>query len=160
MKLPLTPARFLSRTVTLYPNKVAVIDGEKRFTYREFQERVHRFGHAMAGLGLGRGAVIAYIGLNNHAILEAYYGVLPSGFVLLPMNVRLRPQDLAYILSDADAKALIVAPEVAQLGFGLQEAVPGLKHLIMLGDNVPGHALSYEALLAGASNAPIGYEQV
>ena len=90
MQLPLTPARFLSRTVTLYPNKVAVIDGEKRFTYREFHDRVHRFGHAMSGLGLEHGATIAYLGLNNHAILEAYYGILPSGFVLLPLNVATR----------------------------------------------------------------------
>src|SRR5689334_12753249 len=127
MLLPLTPARFLNRATAIYPDKAAVIDGEKRFTYREFQERVRRFGHAMAGLGLARGAVIAYLGLNNHAILEAYYGVLPSGFVLLPLNVRLRPQDLAYILADAAAEALIVGPEFATLGFGLRDAVPGLQ---------------------------------
>jgi fatty-acyl-CoA synthase len=160
MELPLTPTRFLNRAVALYPDKPAVINGDARFTYREFKERSNRFGHAMSGLGLGRGAVIAYLGLNNHQILEAYYGVLPSGFVLLPLNVRLRPQDLAYILADADAKALIVGPEFAQLGFGLREAVPGLDHLIMLGEDVPVNALSYERLLADAATDDIDYMQV
>jgi fatty-acyl-CoA synthase len=160
MQLPLTPTRFLNRAAGLYANKVAVIDGEKRFTYREFKERVNRFGHAFADLGLARGAVIAYLGLNNHEILEAYYGILPAGFVLLPLNVRLRPQDLAYILSDAGAEALIVGPEFPALGFGLRDAVPGLRLLVMLGENVPGHALNYEELLAGAADTDIGYEQV
>src|SRR5947208_17015214 len=113
MQLPLTPTRFLLRAAALYGEKTAIIDGEARFTYREFKERTNRFGHAMQGLGLARGAVIAYLGLNNHEILEAYYGVLPSGYVLLPLNVRLRPQDLAYILADAVAQALLGRPEFA-----------------------------------------------
>ncbi len=160
MQLPLTPTRFLNRAAALYPQKVAIIDGEQRFTYRQFQERTNRFGHTMQGLGLKRGAVVAYLGLNNHQMLEAYYGVLPSGFVLLPLNVRLRPQDLAYILVDADAQALIVGPEFAALGFQLRDTVPGLQHLIMLGANTPAHALSYDALLAAAGTAAIPYDQV
>ena len=160
MQLPLTPTRFLNRAAALYPEKVAIIDGERQFTYREFKERTDRFGHAMTDLGLERGAVIAYLGLNNHQILDAYFGVLPSGFVLLPLNVRLRVQDLAYILADAGARALIVGPEFAATGFQLHDTVPGLDHLIMLGENVPVHALSYEGMLAAASTAPIGYEAV
>ncbi|HMA35459.1 MAG TPA: long-chain-fatty-acid--CoA ligase [Chloroflexia bacterium] len=160
MELPLTPTRFLNRAAAIYPDKAAIINGEKRFTYRQYKERTNRFGHAMQDLGLARGAVIAYLGLNNHEILEAYFGVLPSGFVLLPLNVRLRPQDLAYILADAAVQALIVGPEFTALGFGLRDAVPGLKHLIMLGEDVPGHTLSYEQLLAGAASDDIAFDQI
>src|SRR6476659_7758880 len=150
MELPLTPTRFLNRAAALYPGKPAVIDGDVQFTYREFKERTNRFGHAMQALGLRRGDVIGYLGLNNHEILDAYYGVLPSGLVLLPLNVRLRPQDLAYILADADARALMVGPEFAALGFQLRDSVPGLTHLIMLGPDVPVQALSYDRILADA----------
>ncbi|HUS16482.1 MAG TPA: long-chain-fatty-acid--CoA ligase [Chloroflexia bacterium] len=160
MELPLTPTRFLNRTAGLYPNKVAIINGDQRFTYREFKERTCRFGHAMEDLGLAPGAVIAYLGLNNHQIIEAYYGVLPSGLVLLPLNVRLRPQDLAYILADSNTQALIVGPEFAALGFGLQEAVPHLKYLIMLGADSPVNSRNYEQLLAAASAEPIPYDGV
>ncbi len=160
MELPLTPIRFLNRAAAIYPDKVAIINGDQQFTYRVFQERVARFGHALRGLGLGPGAVVAYLGLNNHQILEAYFGVLPAGLVLLPLNVRLRPQDLSYILSDAPAQALIVGPEFTALGFQLQEAVPGLDHLILLGDEAPAHAHSYEQLLAAAASDPLPYDGI
>ncbi len=160
MELPLTPTRFLNRAAAVYPNKTAIINGDQRFTYRLFQERVHRFGHALRGLGLGPGAVVAYLGLNNHQILEAYFGVLPAELVLLPLNVRLRPQDLAYILSDAPAQALIIGPEFTALGFQLQEAVSSLKHIILLGDEAPAHAHSYEQLLAAATDDPLPYDHI
>ncbi len=160
MQLPLTPTRFLNRAAALYPDKAAIIDGDHRLTYRQYKEQTNRFGHAMRGLGLKAGSTIAYLGLNTHELLEAYYGVLPSRFVLLPLNVRLRPQDLAYILADADVESLIVGPEFATAGFGLREAVPGVKHVIMLGDNVPVQALSYNELLAGAGAEDIGYDDV
>ena len=105
MKLPLTPPRFLNRAALLYADKVGIVDGAQRFTFREYKERVHRLAHALRDLGLPPGGVVAYLGLNNHELLEAYYGVLIAGGVLLPMNVRLRPQDFVYILQDAGAKA-------------------------------------------------------
>src|SRR3954464_11009753 len=132
MKLPLTPTRFLNRAATLYANKVAIIDGDKRFTYREYKERTNRLGHALLGLGLQPGDTVAYLGLNNHQLLEAYYAILPAGLVLLPLNVRLRPQDFVYILQDSDAKALIAGPEFASAAFQLKEALPHLQHLILL----------------------------
>ena len=57
MKLPLTPTRFLNRAAALYGNKVAIMDGDKRFTYREYKERMHRLGHALQDLGLQPGDV-------------------------------------------------------------------------------------------------------
>src|SRR5207244_3945479 len=113
----------------------------------------NRLAHALLDLGLPPGGVVAYLGLNDHQLIEAYYGVLLARGVLLPMNVRLRPQDFVYILQDAGAQVLIAGPEFAQGGFGLKEAVPGLDHLILLNDDVPVGAHSYEQLLAAASTA-------
>jgi fatty-acyl-CoA synthase len=157
MKLPLTPTRFLNRTAQLYGNKVAIIDGARQFTYREYKERSQRLGHALRDLGLQPGDVVAYLGLNNHQLLEAYYAILPTGLILLPLNVRLRPQDFVYILTDSNAKALIAGPEFADGAFKLKEALPGLEHLILLGEDVPVGAHSYEQMLANASAAEIDY---
>jgi fatty-acyl-CoA synthase len=160
MKLPLTPTRFLNRAAQVYGDKVAIIDGGQQFTYRQYQERTNRLGHALLDLGLQPGDVVAYLGLNNHQLLEAYYAILPTGLVLLPLNVRQRPQDFVYILTDAKAKALIAGPEFADGAFKLKEALPGLEHLILIGDDVPVGAHSYEQLLANASAEAIDYTHI
>ncbi len=160
MKLPLTPTRFINRAAQIYGNKVAIVDGAKQFSYREYKERTHRLGHGLLDLGLKPGDVVAYLGLNNHQLLEAYYAILPTGLVLLPLNVRLRPQDFVYILQDAGVKALIAGPEFIEGAFKLREAVPGLEHLILLTDDAPVGAHSYEQLLADASAEEIDYTSI
>ena len=160
MKLPLTPTRFLNRAAQVYGDKIAIVEGAQRFTYRQYQERATRLGHALQDLGLKTGDVVAYLGLNTHQLMEAYYGILPVGLVLLPLNVRLRPQDFVYILQDAGVKALIAGPEFVAGAFQLKEALPGLEHLILLGDDAPMGAHSYEALLAAASAEELDYMAV
>jgi fatty-acyl-CoA synthase len=157
MKLPLTPIRFLNRAAALYTNKTAIVDGGQSYTFHEYKDRATRLGHALRGLGLQPGAVVAYLGLNNHQLLEAYYAILPVGLVLLPLNVRLRPQDFVYILQDSNTQALIAGPEFADGAFRLKEAMPNLKHLILLGEDVPVGAHSYERLLADAPADEIDY---
>ena len=157
MKLPLTPIRFLNRAASLYAKKTAIVDGPRRYTYAEYKERATRLGHALLDLDLKAGDVVAYLGLNTHELLEAYYAVLPTGLVLLPLNVRLRPQDFVYILEDAGVRALICGPEFAAGGFQLREAIPHLDHLILLGDDPPMGAHGYEAILAAASAEEIDY---
>ena len=102
MNLTLTPIRFKERAVREYGNKVGIIDGDKRFTYREYGERCDRLSNALAGLGVGRGERVAWLGYNSHQLMEAYYGVVQMGAVLLPLNIRLTPQELAYILNNSD----------------------------------------------------------
>ena len=75
MKTPLTPLDWKRRAVSLYPTKIAVVDGDLTFTYREFDERTWRLSQALRARGHG-GQHVAALLYNTHEMLECFYGVL------------------------------------------------------------------------------------
>jgi fatty-acyl-CoA synthase len=111
MKIPLTPIRFLRYAEQQHGGRTAVVCGDLRYTYKQFAERVGRLGGALRSAGIQPGDRVAFLSLNCHRLLEAYYGVLEAGAVLLPLNVRLSPDELAFILNDSGAKVLFVGKE-------------------------------------------------
>jgi len=111
MNLPLTPVRFLRYSEQQFPRKTAVVCQDRRFTYAEFGDRVARLAGALRGAGLQAGERVAFLSLNCHRLLEAYYGVLEAGCVLLPLNHRLAGPELSYILNDSGAAALFLEQE-------------------------------------------------
>ena len=106
MNLTLTPIRFKTRAASQYGGKVGIVDGDVRLTYREFARRADRLSNALTGMGVARGERVAWLGYNSHELLEAYYGVVQMGAVLLPLNIRLTPQEIAFILNDSEAGAI------------------------------------------------------
>ena len=108
MNIPLTPMRFLRYAEEQFPRRTAVVCGKERKTYAQFAERVEQLAGALRESGLKPGDRVAFLSTNCHRLLEAYYGVIEAGAVLLPLNVRLAPQELAYILEDAGAKILFL----------------------------------------------------
>src|SRR5579883_1133162 len=153
MIVPLTPLEFEHRAVRLFGDRVGVIDGEKRFTYRTFGERVSRLANAVRDLGIRPGERVAFLAFNCHQLLEAYYGVIAAGAILLPLNVRLSAEELAAILDHAEARALFLAPEFLPLYQALRPRLEHVRQVVLLeGERPPwfdGH--EYEALLARAS---------
>ena len=115
MYIPLLITDFLGRAVRQYGRKIAVVDEEKRFTYAQFGERVNRLSNGLLSLGVQKGDRVAVIDMNSHRLLELYYGVPQIGAVLLPINIRLTPKEIAYVLNDAEAKCLLVNEEMANL---------------------------------------------
>src|SRR5215831_2910470 len=111
MNIPLTPIRFLRYAEQQFPTKTAVVCRDQRFTYTQLADRVARLAGALRAAGVKPGDRVAFLSLNCHRLLEAYYGVLEAGAVLLPLNVRLAPQELAYILNDAGARMLFFEQE-------------------------------------------------
>src|SRR3982074_1802423 len=109
----LTPLDFLARAAAVYPEKLAVIDGARRFTYREFYERCCRFADALRRRGIGPGDTVAVLAPNVPALLEAHYGVPMTGAVLNALNYRLDPRSIGFILGHGAAQMLIAAPEVS-----------------------------------------------
>lgn len=106
MNVPLTPIRFLQYARRQFPDRTAIVCGEDRFTYTQFAERVDRLSGALRGAGIKPGDRAAFLSTNCHRLLEAYYGVLQAGAVLLPLNIRLSVAELTYILNDSGAKLL------------------------------------------------------
>jgi fatty-acyl-CoA synthase len=144
MNLTLTPIRFKERAVTEYGNKVGIVDGDRRFTYREYGERCDRLSNALTALGVERGERIAWLGYNSHQLLETYYGVVQMGAVLLPLNIRLTPQEITYILNDSESVVLFYNTDFALLVDALKDNVPTIKHFIPIEGQ-------YEDLLEGTA---------
>jgi fatty-acyl-CoA synthase len=109
MRVPLTPLDFLERARRLFGPLEAVVDGDRRYTYRELAARAHRLAHALRGeWGCRPGDRVAYLCGNTIELLEAYYGVVLAGCVLTPLNVRLSPAELGFVLDDCEAARLVV----------------------------------------------------
>ncbi len=107
----LTPVSFLRRSAYVFPDKTAVVHGDRRYSYRVFEERANRLASALRSLGLRHLDRVAIIAPNTPAMLEAHFGVPAAGFVLVPINVRLNSDEIGYILQHSGAKALLVDQE-------------------------------------------------
>ena len=111
----LSPVSFLRRSAYVFPDKVAVVHGERRTTYREFDERVNRLASALAAAGVERGDRVAFLAPNIPAMLEAHYGVPAAGAVLVSVNTRLGREEVVHILRHSGARIVFVDHELAHL---------------------------------------------
>ncbi len=120
--------------MSVHHDSEAIVDGEIRFTYREWGTKILGLGAGLRGLGLGDGDVVAIAALNNWRHLTCWNGVPAAGLVLNNLNYRLAPAELVFILGDSEAKALIVDPAHVDLANTLKAQSPTLQHLIFAGD--------------------------
>ena len=152
---PLTPLSFLARTAAVFPERVAVIDGARRFTWRETAARCRRLASALARLGVQPGETVALLAPNTVAALEAHFGVPMAGAVLNAINIRLDPPTIAYILEHGEAKVLLADRELAPVAAKALAALPAGRPAVVDIDDAalpPGPGIGgieYEALLAG-----------
>jgi len=107
----LTPLTFLARTAEVHPDKLAVIHGAQRYSYGELFARSRRLASALAGRGIGRNQTVSIIAPNIPPMLEAHFGPAMIGAVLNPINIRLDPPAIAFMLDHAQSKLLIADRE-------------------------------------------------
>src|SRR5581483_7259385 len=93
----------------------AVIDGERRYTYAELGARVNRLASALREAGVERNDRVAVLLCNCAPMLEAHFGVPMAGAILVPINIRLSADEVAYILDHAGARLLLAGVEFAPL---------------------------------------------
>ena len=115
MFVPLSVLEFRDRAATFFGDKIGVIDGDETFTYRAFATRTHRLANALVDLGVEPGDRVSFITFNTHHLLEAYYGVIEAGAVLNPVNIRLAPHEIAYILDHAASRVVFFHQDFAPL---------------------------------------------
>lgn len=130
---PLTPASFLERTVVAFPDRVAVVEGNTRYTYRTLYERVHRLARGLYRLGVQRGDRVAAVVPNTKLALELHLAVPLMGAVLVPINVRLKSKEMSYILNHSEAVVLFVDDAYAERLVSCLEEVPSVRVLIVDG---------------------------
>lgn len=160
----LSPLSFLDRSVLVYPDKPAVIHGDTVYTYRQHSARIDRLAAALQGCGIGRGDRVAILAPNIPAMLEAKFGPMRIGAILVPLNIRLSSREIAYILNHSGAKVLIFDSELAGIVRGFQGDVPGVKTYVQVADatppadDIPGP--EYEAFLGNAPARPSAVEPI
>ncbi|NBJ11860.1 AMP-binding protein [Microvirga arsenatis] len=108
---PLTPLTFLERAAIVHPDRIAIIHGPLRRSYRDFYARSRRLASALAQRGIGRGDTVSVMLPNTPAMLECHYGVPMTGAVLNTLNTRLDAKIIAFSLEHSEAKVLITDRE-------------------------------------------------
>ena len=121
----LTPVSFLRRSAYVFPERIAVVHGARRYTYRQFEERANRLASGLRALGLRHLDRVAAILPNIPAMLDAHYGVPAAGLVLVPVNTRLSRDEIGYILKHSGARVLFVDQEFEPL---VEAARPARRH--------------------------------
>ena len=154
MNIPLTPVRFLRYASQQYPRKTAVVCGEQRITYAQFADRAARLAGALRAMGVKPGDRVAFLSGNCHRLLEAYYGVLEAGAVLLPLNIRLAPLELAYILNDSESKVLFFEKQFSGLVESFRNQLHSVQSFLLLDAKPEAGWIApqnYEGLLESAA---------
>jgi len=152
MIVPLTPLEFKQRAAKLYASKIGVVDGEKRFTYAEYDQRVNRFANALKKIGLNQGEVVSFLTYNSHQLLEAYYAVPQVNGILCPINIRLSHSEITYIINHAEARILCFHQDFLPLVKQIMPELKMVEHFIVFEpEGTCEWAESYEYLLDNAS---------
>src|SRR5580700_6539210 len=132
MNIPLTPLRFLRYAEQQYPRRTAVVCNHESFTYAQFAERARHLAGALRQADVRPGDRVAFLSANCHRLLEAYYGVLEAGAILLPLNIRLTANELGYVLNDAEATILFVEKEFINVVDSFRNELSTVKSFILL----------------------------
>ncbi len=155
---PLTPLAFLERTLRVFPDKTAVIYGDRRWSWSGFAELVGRFAGALVRAGIMPGDRVALLAPNVPGVLAAHFAVLRVRAVLVTVNTRLQSEEVAYILNHSQAKVVLVDPELAsQIDRGSVETSPtwvNLEDPLAGAIGSPLDGPSFDAFLDGAPVLP------
>ena len=111
----LTPVSFLRRSAYMFPEKTAVVYGERRYTYGELEERVNRLASRLRDSGLEKGDRVAFLCPNTPPMLEGHFAVPAAGLVLVAINTRLGRDEVTYIVEHSGAKMVFVDAELEDL---------------------------------------------
>ena len=142
----LTPISFLRRSACIYPNKIAIVHGNRRYTYAEFEERVNRLARRLRDEGLQKHDRVAFLCPNIPAMLEAHFAVPAAGGILVTINTRLNSAEIGYILEHSGARWLFAGAECAS------PDASGIRRITIADTGEPGDP--YEDFIAGGSSEP------
>jgi fatty-acyl-CoA synthase len=146
----LTPVSFLRRSAYMFPEKTAVVYGDRRYSYREMEERVDRLASRLRDSGLEKGERVAFLCPNTPPMLEGSFAVPAAGLVLVAINTRLGPDEVTYIVEHSGARMVFVDAELEPL---LDDVDSGVERVRIDDTGEPGDP--YEDYLAEGSPGPV-----
>src|SRR5205823_1037611 len=150
METPLTPLEFARRARKLYPDRVAIIDGDSTWTYAEFQDRCDRWSAVLQKLEIRRDDRVAYLSPNSPAQLESFYAVPQVGAVLVPLNYRLTADDFVYLINHSGSRMVCADRDYLGTIDSIREQLPKVEHFVALTGETDGW-LNYETMISASS---------
>jgi fatty-acyl-CoA synthase len=138
---------WLTKRALLTPDKEAVVDGERRLNYNQLNRRVNRLASALQASGLQLGDRISILSYNCIEFVEVIVAAAKLGLILVPLNWRLTPTELAFNLNDSGAETLFFDADLVELADGVKGTTP-LKRFIVFGEKQISQARAYESLLS------------
>ncbi len=140
------------RAMQQWPERIAIVDGAETLTYEQFGQRVRSVMSALTEEGIGKGDVVACIAPNCHEYMELYYATALLGAVLNPLNYRLSHHEIAEILSDSQAKILVVHSDFNDQALKALSKGGSIEHVILIDfidqPTFPVLCHKYESLIA------------
>ncbi|MGE5255702.1 MAG: AMP-binding protein, partial [Hyphomicrobiales bacterium] len=139
-------SHLLTKTARLFPDKTAIIHGNRQTTYAQFNARVNRLANSFVRLGLKPGANVALLQHNYTETFESLFACFKSGLGAVPINFRLHPKEFAFIIDHSESLAVILSPEFNDSILEVRDLIPNARLLITIG-GAKGELLDYDSLL-------------
>ena len=146
----LTPVSFLKRSAYMFPDKEAVVYGDRRYTYGEFEERVNRLASRLKDEGFQKGDRIAFLCPNIPPMLEGTFAIPAAGLVMVAINTRLGKNEVEYIVEHSKSRMVFVDHELEDLLEGIDESVEVVRI-----DDTGEEGDPYEDYIAEGSPDPV-----
>jgi fatty-acyl-CoA synthase len=141
---------FMAKRAFLTPQREGLVCEGIRRSFEELNERANRFANAMLRLGVGRGDRIGILALNEPEYFDMFFGLGKIGATLVPVNYRLAGPEIAFILSDCGARALVFGRDFTDTVDAIRSEIPA-KELLAISDEAPDWATSYEMMIDASS---------
>jgi benzoate-CoA ligase len=157
-RLPELPARYNAAQTFIDAHRgvrdarVAIRCQGQGVTYGELAANVDRCGNALREIGVQMEQRIVILCVDSPAFVYAFFGAIKIGAIPVPSNTLLTPRDLAYILNDSRAVAIVVSAPLLPKVLEVRKDLPRLKHILVTGGDAPAGTLSFEQVLGAAKD--------
>jgi fatty-acyl-CoA synthase len=122
----LTPVSFLERSGEVHAERIAVVDGDRQWKYREWRNRSRQMASALRRAGLQKDDRVAFLAFNSEPLLLGHFGIPQAGGIIVAINTRLSPDEVGYILGHSGATMVFYSPELEPL---LADAPEGIRRI-------------------------------
>jgi acyl-CoA synthetase (AMP-forming)/AMP-acid ligase II len=143
----------LARNARREPGRTALVFEDRSLTFAELDTRVNRLANALADCGVGRGDKVAVLMYNGIEVVESFFAAQKLGACPVPVNFRLATSEVAYILEDSDAVAVLTDGQLTQLALDATRTLDAVRFVATTGEVLPG-SRSYEELVTAGTETP------
>lgn len=150
----MTVGQIVRDSAARVPDRVALLFRDERITYADLDTRIDRAAGGIASLGVRKGDRVGVIVGNVPEFVVAYHAIVRAGGVMIPLNTMYTADEVGYILSDAEARVVIVGESFLGAVDGLRETLPMLEHVVVVGDSTIG-TMSFDQLCARGGEPPM-----